>query len=241
MITADKTMRDIVLEYNGTAGVLEKYGLDFCCQGMRSLDEACKTKKLDTNAVLEELKATFVDEPGFNRYQRWDVSFLCDYIVNHHHSYVKEALPLIEQHLTKVISVHGERHPELNEVGEIFIQVYQELAQHMMKEEQVLFPYIAEMDRALKLGIPVSPAHFGTVNHPIERMEAEHEFAGEAMDRIRVLLRDYTPPEDACTTMRVTYNELAAFEHDLHQHVFLENAILFPRAKKLEVDMHFAD
>jgi regulator of cell morphogenesis and NO signaling len=241
MITADKTMRDIVLEYNGTAGVLEKYGLDFCCQGMRSLEEACKAKNLDTEKVLEELKSGFVDEPGFNRYQKWDVSFLCDYIVNHHHTYVKEALPLIGDHLVKVVNAHGERHPEMLECATIFSQVAQELQMHMMKEEQVLFPYIAQMDHARKRNSTVAPAHFGTVNHPIERMEAEHEFAGDAMDRIRVLLSDYTPPEDACTTMRLTYNELAAFEHDLHQHVFLENAILFPRAKKLEMDMHFAD
>lgn len=237
MITADKTMRDIVLEYNGTAGVLEKYGLDFCCQGTRSLDEACRTKQLDTEAVLEELKATFVDEPGFNRYQKWDLPFLCDYIVNHHHTYVKESMPMISEHLSKVVAVHSMRHPELKEVGTIFFGICREMETHMMKEEHVLFPYLAEMSRAAKIGAQLPPAHFGTVDNPIAMMMREHESAGEAMEKIRELLADYTPPEDACTTMRLTYNELTAFEHDLHQHVFLENAILFPRAQKLEAEL----
>lgn len=230
-------MRDIVLEFNGTAGVLEKYGLDFCCQGARSLDEACRMKNLDTQTVLEELKATFTDEPGFNRYQKWELPFLCEYIVHHHHSYVKEALPLIREHLTKVIAVHSLRHAELHRVGAIFFKVAQELEMHMIKEEQVLFPYISEMDRARRDNKPLPPAHFGSVGHPIARMQEEHEFAGESMDMIRELLRDYTPPEDACTTMQLTYKELAAFEHDLHQHVFLENAVLFPRAQKLEQEL----
>lgn len=237
MITADKTMREIVLEYNGTAGVLEKYRLDFCCQGMTSLEEACKKNNLDTATVLQELQETFVDEPGYNRFQKWDLSFLCEYIVNHHHTYVRDALPLIRQHLSKVIDVHGARHPELNEVGSLFSVVAQELQFHMMKEEQILFPYIGELARNKKSGIPGPTPPFGTINHPIERMMSEHEFAGEAMDKIRLLLNDYTHPEDGCTTLRLTYNELAAFEHDLHQHVFLENAVLFPRAQQLEHEL----
>lgn len=237
MITGEQTMRDIVLEHNGTAEVLEKYGLDFCCQGARSLDEACKTRNLDTETVLEELKASFVDEAGYNRYQKWDLSFLCDYIVNHHHTYVKEAMPVIREHLTKVVGVYSLRYPAVKEVGTIFAGVYQELEMHMMKEENILFPYIAQLSHAQKLGLPVPPAVFGSVNNPIAMMQSEHEHAGAAMEKIRELLNDYTPPEDACTTMRLTYNELSAFEHDLHRHVFLENAVLFPRSQKLEREL----
>jgi len=237
MITAEQTMRDIVLEHNGTAEVLEKYGLDFCCQGARSLEDACRTRNLDTETVLEELKASFVDEAGFDRYQKWDLSFLCDYIVNHHHTYVKESMPMIREHLTKVIGVYSLRYPAVKDVGMIFANVCQELELHMMKEENILFPYITELNMAQKLGLQRPTAVFGTVSNPIAMMQSEHEQAGAAMEKIRELLNDYAPPEDACTTMRLTYNELSAFEHDLHRHVFLENAILFPRAQKLEREL----
>ena len=234
MITAEQTMRDIVLEHNGTAEVLEKYGLDFCCQGTRSLEEACKMRNLNTDAVLEELKASFVDEAGADRFQKWDLGFLCDYIVNHHHTYVKETMPTIKEHLTKVIGVYSQRYPTLKDVGAIFAHVCQELEMHMMKEEKMLFPFVAQLSQAQKLGLPYPASVFGSVDNPIAMMQSEHEHAGAAMEKIRELLNDYTPPEDACTTFRLTYNELSAFEHDLHRHVFLENAILFPRAQKLE-------
>lgn len=229
------TLGEIVTADFRAAAVLEKYGLDFCCRGNRSLEQSCRDAGLRTDEVLHQLEAIEASpSPDAPAYSAWSPAALVEHIVTKHHAYVREALPVLLTHAGKIAKVHGERHPELIRVAQLVEQVAAEMTSHMMKEEHVLFPYIVELGAAAEAGRPAPFAPFGTVDNPIRMMEAEHESAGNAMFEIRELTDDYTVPADGCTTYAVCLRELDAFEKDLHLHVHLENNILFPKASALE-------
>lgn len=234
-ITTDTTIRDIVADDYRAASVFQKHGIDFCCGGGQSLASACSASGADSAVVLGELaRLDQVTDIPVPRFKSWDLGFLADYIEANHHAYVRNAISTILQHTRKVIQVHGERHPEAAEIARVFEDVAQELTHHMMKEERILFPYIRELAAETRANRPMPPSPFGSIQNPIRMMEMEHESAGGATARIRQLSGNYTPPDDACSTYRVTYQELQEFERDLHQHVHLENNILFPKALELE-------
>jgi regulator of cell morphogenesis and NO signaling len=157
---------------------------------------------------------------------------LADYIVTKHHAYVKAEMPQIFSYLQKVATKHGDRHPEMRKVFELFSVIKNEMEEHMDKEELILFPRI-EVAEEGALAEKTANMNVFYIQHPIQMMEAEHEKAGQLMTEIRELTGNYTPPNDACTTYRLSFAELRAFESDLHQHVHLENNILFPRAIEL--------
>src|SRR5262249_14644461 len=162
---------------------------------------------------------------------RWGPDRLIDHVLATHHAYVRLALPALAGYLTKLVDVHGGRHPELMRIASTFAHLGQDLLQHMVKEERILFPYIRELGSQPRRQ---TPSPFGTVENPIRMMEREHREAGDEMRLIRELTAGYQPPADACSTYRVCFDELAAFERDLHRHVHLENNVLFPKAVELE-------
>jgi iron-sulfur cluster repair di-iron protein len=136
--------------------------------------------------------------------------------------------------LTIRVGVHGKNHPELLQVQQLFAALAEELRVHLMKEEQMLFPYISLMEESAFAGEPAPPAMFGTVANPVRMMMQEHDGAGEALRALRSVTTDYKVPEDACITYRTLYGTLESYEADLHQHIHLENNILFPRAIAME-------
>lgn len=217
------------------AEVFKKYGLDFCCGGKKTLTQACKTKGLDVVQIEKELKE--VDEQvktSSQDFNTWDIDFLAEYILNTHHKYVKQAIPVIYEYTQKVAKVHGDRHPEAIGIAEKFTLVADELNRHMCKEEDILFPYIKHLAQAKSHKMKIEPSPFGTVENPINMMEHEHDIVGRMMEEISVLSNNYAPPSDACTTFRLSYAKLKEFEDDLHQHIHLENNILFPKAIEFE-------
>jgi regulator of cell morphogenesis and NO signaling len=228
------TIGDIVSSNYQAAAVFERFGLDFCCGGRVSLAEACRQRHVDVSAVVGELVR--LQEAPVETGPR-EPAELAAHISARHHSYVRNAIPIIAVHLAKVVAVHGERHPELAAIAAHFEIVAHDLVLHMMKEEQVLFPYITALAKAAQSGGPPPPDMFGTVQNPIRMMEIEHQHAGEELATIRALSSGYEPPPDACTTFRVVYEELRAFEQDLHLHVHLENNVLFPAAVALEAQV----
>jgi regulator of cell morphogenesis and NO signaling len=233
--TLDMTIRDIVANDYRAAAVCERYGIDFCCHGNRTVEDACREGHARAEDVLQAIAdATSSPATGGPRFNNWDLPALASYIVANHHAYVREALPAVLTHTRKIADVHGIRHPELTEVAHLVEQVAKEMTSHMMKEEDILFPYIVGLVAAARGDGPLPSAPFGTVQKPIRMMEAEHESAGDAMARIRALTSGYRAPDDACPTYRVCLQELEAFERDLHEHVHLENNILFPKALKVE-------
>jgi len=167
----------------------------------------------------------------------WEPDELTRYIVRRHHAYVRAQLPVIAAHLAKLTAVHGDRHPELRAVAGHFEQIAGELQMHLMKEEEILFPYIRALATSVEQGGAPPPNMFGTVMNPIRMMEAEHQSAGNELEIIRTLTGNFTVPEDGCATYRVCFEELAAFDRDLRMHIHLENNILFPRAVALESAM----
>ena len=218
-----------------TASVFKKYSIDFCCQGNRTIEEACEKKNIDTKKVLEDLVAMMeAKSESTTDYQSWPLDLLADYIEKKHHRYVQEKTLEIQPYLDKICKVHGERHPELLEIKEEFNASAGELAAHMKKEELILFPFIRKMTKAKLENIKVDAAHFGTVKNPIQMMMDEHTVEGNRFRKIEELSNNYTPPLDACNTYRVSFALLKEFEQDLHLHIHLENNILFPRAIEIE-------
>jgi regulator of cell morphogenesis and NO signaling len=227
------TLGDIVSNNYHAAAVFERHGLDFCCGGRSSLAEACRQGNVDLATVVAELEGLESAEVGV---PSEDPAELVSHILARHHAYVRSSVPVIEAHLAKVVAAHGERHPELLQIAGHFDGLSGELTLHMAKEEQVLFPYITALADAMRSGGPLPPDVFGTVQNPIRMMEIEHQHVGDTLAAIRALSSGYAPPADACTTYRLVYEELRAFESDLHRHVHLENNVLFPRAVRLEAE-----
>lgn len=235
--TEETTVGDIVAQDFRSAEVFQRHGIDFCCKGGQSIEQACRNKGVSVERILHELaEATTAAGAGSPRFNQWDLTALVSYIEANHHAFVRRTIPTLLAHTRKVAKVHGQAHPELPQVAQLFELVADEMTSHMAKEENILFPYIVALEKASfdGIGSPASP--FGTVANPIRVMEAEHEAAGDAMARIRELTDAYKIPSGACTTYRVCLQELEAFERDLHEHVHLENNILFPRALRLESD-----
>jgi regulator of cell morphogenesis and NO signaling len=227
------TIGDIVASDFRTASVFEAFGIDFCCGGRQSIADACQRAAVDPRILERALRALPpATEHGDGEMTRWPLDRLIDHIVAIHHAYIRSALPVIGRYLAKLVEVHGQRHPELARIAAAFDHVGRDLQQHMLKEERVLFPYIRELASAAGRGPWHSP--FGTVENPIRMMEREHRDAGDELRIIRELTDGYTPPADGCATYRICFEELAAFERDLHRHVHLENNVLFPRTVELE-------
>ncbi len=229
-IFKDKTIAEFVTENIKTAHVFKKHGIDFCCGGGISLEKACIKNNVDVNQVEKELLKVDQIVDQVNDYDNWDLTFLIDHIINTHHSYVKESLPILSQYAIKVAEVHGHHYEKVVEVNMLFHEVANELMTHLQKEERILFPYIKQLINADKEGKLPSPPSFGTINNPIQMMEYEHENVGNVFKTISVLTNNYSPPESACNTFRALYAKLDEFEQDLHQHIHLENNILHPKA-----------
>jgi regulator of cell morphogenesis and NO signaling len=228
------TVGEIVAADFRTAAVFERFGIDFCCGGRRSLGDACREASADTASVAGALDALPPRAADDDDVTQWGVDRLIDHILARHHSYVRSALPSIARYLAKLHEVHGARHPELARIAAVFQQVGTELEQHMCKEEQILFPYVRDLAEHAGQACDLGMSPFGTVENPIRMMEREHREAADALRLIRELTNGYTPPADGCTTYTVCMEELKAFERDLHRHVHLENNVLFPRAVALE-------
>lgn len=237
-ISAETTVRDIAREQPSSVRVFEKAGVDYCCGGARSLHSVCESQNLDYSELLARLEAASAEaqceSSGEHDWNSASLAELTKHIVDRHHEYVREETPRLEALIQKVCLRHGDTRLELASVKSLFEDLSAELSSHMLKEEQVLFPYIERMESAVQAGKKAPPAFFGTVKNPVRAMMNEHDAAGELMKKIRLLTGNYTPPENACPTFRSTLSGLEEFERDLHQHVHLENNILFPRAVKME-------
>ena len=235
MAATTQTVREIALEQPTAIRVFEQFGIDYCCGGRKPLAEACAAKNLEIDSVLAALEAA-EKKPGIE-VEHWtekSLENLSSYIVAKHHAYVKRELPRLAQLAQKVVNRHGSTEPELPAIANTLMQLDEELTHHLAKEETVLFPYIAGLERSVSTGTPRPHSCFGTVANPIAMMTQEHDAAGILTSEIRRLSGNFTTPEDACPTFHAFYDGLREFEQDLHQHIHLENNILFPRAIELE-------
>ena len=232
------TVRELAIEVPNATRIFEKLGIDYCCGGSRTLSDACRHAHISLDQVVNELEHGSDLEPGAapaaQEVVKGTLGELIEHIIGKHHAYVKQELPRLQQLLKKVVSVHGAAHPEIEKIQQIFLSVSGELCSHIMKEEHILFPYIVALENAASSGRPKPRPAFGTVSNPVHMMELEHDSAGAALKEIRAFSSNYTPPDGACFSYKTLYAALKEFETDLHQHVHLENNMLFPRAIAME-------
>jgi regulator of cell morphogenesis and NO signaling len=232
-----KTVREVALEMPAATRVFEKLGIDYCCGGNKSLEDACGAANLEIEQVLNSLESAATAAGNRREGSDWRAGPLADliaYITNTHHKYTRAEIGRLGPLFEKVISVHGEKHRELVDVRDRFRALAQELSTHMMKEEMILFPYIERLEEAVIEGAPVLPPPFGTVQRPVASMMQQHDSAGNLLRSMRSLTNNYQPPASACVSYKTLYAALTEFERDLHQHIHLENNVLFPRAIELE-------
>jgi regulator of cell morphogenesis and NO signaling len=237
MINSETSVKEVALHVPESTRLFEQLKIDYCCGGNQPLSEACASAGLDVGTVMEMLDE--VAQSGSQDTNVWDgqnasLPELIEHILNTHHVFTKSEMARLEALTGKVIEAHGQNHPELVHLGELFEQLCSELTPHMFKEEQVLFPYILAMSRASDKNQPGPFAPFGTVNNPVRMMMKEHDTAGEILRELRAVTADYKVPPDACVSYQTLYQALENFERDLHQHIHLENNLLFPKALDLE-------
>lgn len=242
-VDTTKTIREMALNIPGATRVFERFGIDYCCGGNKPLKEACSAANLQIQQVLDSLESAAAAEHEREKrtmgqpHENWQQAPLADliaHITEKHHKYVKAETIRLRPLFDKVCNVHGIKNPELLNLRTDFHTLALELSTHMMKEEMVLFPYIERMEEAVIGGEPLLPAPFGSVNKPVAAMIHEHDSAGQLLRKMRQLSNEYQAPEGACVSYRTLYSALSEFERDLHQHVHLENNILFPRALQME-------
>lgn len=242
-ISATKTVRELAIETPNATRIFEKLKIDYCCGGNRPLAEACAAAGASVEDVLRQLEEAARRESaqyggqssdGVTDFQSASLNALTSYIVEKHHVFTREEMERLTALIAKVCSVHGQNHPELLKIQTSFQELCDDLAPHMLKEERVLFPYISMMEEAANNSRPIPQPPFGTVRNPVRMMMLEHDTAGELLRSIRETSKDFTVPEDACISYRTLYQALEALEQDLHQHIHLENNILFPRAVEME-------
>lgn len=238
-INPNTTLGEIVAVNYQAATIFDRYQLDFCCHGNRSIEEACQAQQLPLDeilaAVLTSTQSPVADATDVPAgLKDWPLDLMADYVEKKHHRYVTQQIPLIEAYVDKINKVHGGNHPELAEVQQVFQETAGELTMHMKKEELMLFPYIRKMILAKISGRKLDPPPFGSIANPVNAMLADHEMEGARSAKLRALTNNFQPPADGCNTYRLTWKLLEEFEKDLHQHIHIENNILFPRAISFE-------
>ncbi|HEX6718996.1 MAG TPA: iron-sulfur cluster repair di-iron protein [Pyrinomonadaceae bacterium] len=237
MITTGMTVREVAIELPQATRLFEKFNIDYCCGGNQPLADACASAGVDVDNVMEMLaevtQFTSQDERTLD-FQNASLTELIAHILNTHHVFTKSEMDRLQLLADKVLAAHGGNHPELVHMDELFTRLCADLKPHMFKEEQILFPYILALTEAADQNRHVPFAPFGTVNNPIRMMMREHDTAGEILRELRSLTSDYKVPADACISYQTLYQALENFEKDLHQHIHLENNILFPKALDLE-------
>jgi len=235
-LTTSKTVRDLALESPGATRVLERFGIDYCCGGNRLFSDACEAAGVSVDHVLASMEQEHgshqqFEEPNF---LTATLAELVDHIVDKHHVFTRTEIGRLRLLIEKVDNAHAQNHPELARLRSLFEKLSAELEPHMMKEERVLFPYVVQMEDAMRRERTHPYPPFGTVANPVRMMMLEHDAAGELLKEMREVAGNYAIPPDACISYQTLYQALDAFEKDLHQHIHLENNILFPRAVEME-------
>ncbi len=237
--TADTTVRDLVVEHPAARPVLERFGIDYCCGGAKPLGDAAREAgvrlEVVLTAVAEAIASAAHERHGEPDWGQLSASDLVHHVERRHHTYMKRALPRLDDLLAKVHRAHADAHETLlTALWGTFRGLRDEIELHLAKEEQVLFPLVRQLDAcASGEGGPVA-FHCGTVENPIQQMQVEHENAGSALARMRELTDDYALPPDACPAFEALYADLLELEQDLHEHIHLENNVLFPKAVEAE-------
>lgn len=240
-IRPETQIAEVATAHPATIRVFQRHGIDFCCGGKRPLTEVCGEKGIAFESLLQDLNGAIAGSPPSQRsWQDAPLAELVAFIVDRYHQWLKDELPRLSQMMNKVLAVHGERHPDLQPIGNSFREILGEIEPHMMKEERVLFPYLTQLGNLEQKGETLPGSPFGSVRNPIGAMESDHEYLGRLLLQLREQTGSFTPPEDACNTYRGLFHGLNEMEGELHEHIHLENNVLHPRAIALEEKLQAA-
>jgi len=237
-IRSESRVGDLATQHPAAIRVFQRYGIDFCCGGKRPLKTACDDLGVDLADVTRDLHSAMA-EP-VEREPEWRNGSLqerIEGIVDRYHRPMVEELLRLDRMMRRVLRVHGRRRPDLASVAEAFARLREELLVHMLKEEHVLFPYLTRLQALATSGDSLVASPFGSIANPLSALEGEHEEVGRAVAELRKRTADYRPPEDACNTFRGLFLGLAELERDLHEHIHIENNILFPEAARMEAEL----
>jgi regulator of cell morphogenesis and NO signaling len=240
MVPSTQSIREIVKTHPSAINVFERFDIDLCSRADSSLEQACAELQLSVDQVLEKLAKAQSEEPGAVAPDPAGLPLtqLIQHIVRIHHQKIRQELPRLAEMARKVSAKRSDRAPEIDQVVVFLEEFHTDLLAHIQKEEQVLFPFIAQMDQELIVNYPAGHACFRSVSFPIFMMEQEHEFSSHIMEKLREITADFEPPEWACITHSALFAGIRDFESDLKQHVHLENDVLFPRAIQLEAELN---
>ena len=234
----ERMISEIVRSDYRTADVFKKHNINFCCSGPVSLRTACESRNINYENILSELgEATRnIQLPNNLQVDQWKIDFLIDYIINVHHAYLYQAVPSLDIQLTSFVEGHKKKYPELIKIQELFNELSRILLQHNRHEEEILFPYIKQIDVAYRRKESYGNLFVRTLRKPLSNVEKEHALITELLKKIKLCTRNYIFPVNACTTHQILYYKLKELHEDLIQHKNLENSILFPKA--LEIEQH---
>lgn len=231
---AQTTVGELAAKLPGATRVFERVGIDYCCRGGRTLEEACVDAGVSADALLDEIRGVPSEARIAPDFPSMTLRRLVDYIILTHHIFTSSELARLSLLLEKVRAKHEPNHPELASVAHAFVKLEADLIPHMAKEENVLFPYLADLERASEIGARRPRAPFGSVRNPVRMMMLEHDAAGDLLAQLRAVTGGFAAPPDACASFNALYDGLHYLERDLHQHIHLENNVLFPKAVALE-------
>jgi regulator of cell morphogenesis and NO signaling len=236
-ISAASFVQDIVKRDYRTAAVFERHGIEYCCGARWPLATVCEMKGIDLAGLLQELDTATRDIKVYNQlpYEDWDIDFLADYIIRVHHYYCRHQMPRIREQLQAFTREHLKKYPQLAELEKTFRELYDELMPHLDQEEEIIFPYIRQIAHAFESSESYASLLVRTLRKPVEQvMRREHVTLVNLIRKLRAITDNYTPPANACTSHRVTFNLLRELDNDMMQHKYLENEVLFPRAIRME-------
>ncbi|OCL26392.1 iron-sulfur cluster repair di-iron protein [Orenia metallireducens] len=229
--TIDDRIGAIVAEFPKAVETFMKYNIDFCCGGNRPLKAAIKEGELPEDKIIEELNQAYYE---FNRkdedidWRQESMIDLIDYVVNTHHQFMREGLPVLNELLNKILNAHYLKERELlGRIHKLFYQLRGEIEEHLIKEEKLLFPAIKEYEAK------ETKEKLQEALQVMAETEDEHDYAGDILKEIRRLTNNYQLPEGVCRTFALTYDKFEEIEQDLFQHIHLENNILFERLKNI--------
>ena len=237
-----KTIRDIALEMPVSTRVFEELKIDYCCGGRRFFNEACQLAGVSPVFAAQKISAALKnasDGESVEFAEKKSPSELADYIVEKHHIFSRNEIGRLTNLMENVCHKHGKQNPELATLRKIFRTLCDDLMVHMRREEFILFPYIKNLEMSREHSFSMPFPHFGTVQNPIRMMMLEHDNAGEILKEMSEITNNYSVPETACLSFKTLYSGLRELEKDLHQHIHLENNILFPNAIELEQKVLF--
>ncbi len=229
-------LADIINVNLRAISVFEKYKVDYCRKGNRSIKDVCKEHNLDVKELITELE-TIRDDYQADKFGDWNLDFLVDYIINNHHRYIYKMIPIIIDQISEIKEQNGFNNSVFPEITKCFSVIYKDLKQHMLKEEQILFPYIKQLVSLKEAGSKSEKPYFGKIDNPINMMESEHKAALEEYERMTELTNDFSKDEKSGLPFSRLLMNLKSFGRDLQLHIHLENNLLFPKAIALEREM----